>query len=672
MALSSAQEAIYPATEPKLVSWKVVVAGLLLIIASDYYINWSTVILRASKNNKALFPMGLFFPFVVLVGVNLLLSRINLRWALNRGQLCVALGMGLIGSLFPFYGLASYVVGTIAAPYYFATPENGWAELLHPNMVSWLVMNNEDQAVTWFYDGLPPGQAIPWSAWAVPVFWWMTFVAAAACVALCLMVILRKQWVENERLEFPLMVVGMQVAQVDKGDTETPSLLSQPLFRMGFWIGIFAVFWNIISYFYPLIPGLPTTHTEGQWFRWLEGAKPFWVQISIYVIGFAYFARVETLFSFWLFFLFTEIEVATFDRLGFAAGHGGGEAVRSQNFGVLCAYVMFGLWMARGHLKAVFRKVFKGASDVDDFREVMSYRAAVIALVASLLYMVAWLHAAGMEVRVVLLYLFFHRSSLHRNGPIRCRTGTALWGYCLPFNYLDTAPHHGRANSNSIHIDMPGLSLGHVRKNPGISGTSNRANVKTDHPIARRSGAFVRRDRPRRSSRRHICNTPCDIHGLFLRRLQPQSRVESADRASALLRCIRNLDPQPRGTRCGANVIHGVWRIDHSRTHLFEIPLRTPAPPSRSPDATGHLYGAENSIFSISDLDLQINHTKNRRGAPLQKRTTVFHRPADRICHSDIFILRDRQHLLLWTGASGTRILKGDISWQQLIPEHMA
>ena len=407
MALSLSQQAIHAAPAPKAVSWRAVVAGLLLIVASDYYINWSTVILSASKNNKALFPMGLFFPFVMLVAVNLLLERANPQRALNRGELCVALGMGLIGSLFPFYGLASYVVGTIAAPYYFATPENGWAELLHPNMVSWLVMNNEDSAVTWFYDGLPAGQGIPWRAWAVPVFWWMTFVGAAACVALCLMVLLRKQWVENERLEFPLMEVGLRVANLGEREAGTPSLLGQRLFRIAFWFGFFAVVWNIVSFFFPVMPGLPTTHTEGEWFLWLEGAKPFWVQISIYVVGFAYFARVETLFSFWLFFLFTEIEVATFDRLGIAAGHGGGEAVRSQNFGVLCAYVMFGLWMARAHLKAVFRKGFKGASDVDDTREAMSYRAAMIALVAALLYMVAWLHAAGMEVRVATLYLFF-------------------------------------------------------------------------------------------------------------------------------------------------------------------------------------------------------------------------------------------------------------------------
>ena len=565
--------------------------------------------------------------------------------------------MGLIGSLFPFYGLASYVVGTIAAPYYFATPENGWAELLHPNMVSWLVMNNEDKAVTHFYDGLPPGQPIPWRAWAVPVFWWMTFVAAAACVALCLMVILRKQWVENERLEFPLMEVGMQVAQVDKRNGGL-SLLNQPLFRVGFWIGIFAVFWNIISYFYPLIPGLPTTHTEGQWFRWLEGAKPFWVQISIYVIGFAYFARVETLFSFWLFFLFTEIEVSTFDRLGIAAGHGGGEAVRSQNFGVLCAYVMFGLWMARGHLKAVFRKVFKNASDVDDAREAMSYRAALIALVASLLYMVAWLHAAGMEIRVVVLYLFF--TAVAYIGMARFAAELGLPYGDIAYHSITWTPLHimGGQTVTASTLTCQGYLWAMFGKTRGFLGPPIAQMLKLTTPLRVERGPPIRRNRTRRRSRRNICNTSRHIHGLFRRRLQPQSRVESVNWAAALLRRIRNLDPQPGSARCGAHVIHGIRRIDHSRTHLSEIPLRTSAPPSRSPDATGHVYGAKNRILGISHLDLQSDHPQNRWRAPLQKRTTLLHRPANRICHSDIFILRNRQHLLLWTGTPGTRILE--------------
>ena len=402
--MAIAEEKAQPQAQAQIVTRRAIGVGLVIILVADYYINWSTVLLQASKNNKSFWPMGLFFPFLVLVAGNLLLRRIYPRWTLSQGELCVVLGMGLIGSFFPFFGLASYVVGTVAAPYYFATPENGWAELLHPHMASWLVLNNEDLAATWFFDGLPPGQGIPWQSWVAPLFWWMTLIAAAACVVLCLMVMLRKQWVEYERLEYPLMEVGKRITNL--GDDQD-NLLHNRTFWVGASIGFFAVGWNIISYFFPLMPGIPTVHTEGQWFDWLKGAKPFWVQLNLYVLGFAYCARIEASFSYWIFFLFTEIEVVFFDRLGIAAGHGGGEAVRSQNFGVLCAYVVFGLWMAREHLKGVVRKIFTPALDVDDSKEVLTYRAAGIGLILGLAYMVAWLSMAGMEMRVILLYLFF-------------------------------------------------------------------------------------------------------------------------------------------------------------------------------------------------------------------------------------------------------------------------
>ncbi len=394
--------------QARVVTGRAVISGLLLIIASDYYINWSTVILQASKNNKELFPMGLFFPFVALVAINLVLSRVRPQWTLEQGELCVALGMGLIGAVFPFYGLASYLIGTIVAPSYFASPENSWSDLLYPHMASWLVLDNSEGAVTWFYEGLPPGQAIPWRPWMVPLFWWMTMVFAAATVGSCLMVILRKQWVENERLEYPLMAVGMEVAMLDKAQENRPPFLKSRGFWFAFWIGLFSVVWNIVSYFFPLMPGIPTAFTSGHNFEWLTGARPIWVQLNIYVLGFGYFARIETLFSFWLFFFFTEIEVAIFDRLGVAASHGGGDAVRSQNFGVLCAYVVIGLWMARTHLKVVIRKILnREADEADESDEMMSYRAAAIGLVVGVLYMIAWLHAAGMEFRVLGLYLFF-------------------------------------------------------------------------------------------------------------------------------------------------------------------------------------------------------------------------------------------------------------------------
>ena len=252
----------------------------------------------------------------------------------------------------------------------------------------------------------------------------------------------------------------------------------------------------------------------------------------------------------------------------------------------------------------------------------MSYRAALIALIASLLYMVAWLHAAGMEIRVVVLYLFF--TAVAYIGMARFAAELGLPYGDIAYHSITWTPLHimGGQTVTASTLTCQGYLWAMFGKTRGFPGTANRANVEIDHPIAGRAGASIWRNRARRGSRRDICNTPRHIHGLFLRRLQPQSRVESANWTTALLRRIRNLDPQPRGTRCRAHVIHGIWRLDHSRTHLFEIPLRTPAPPSRSPHATGHLYGAENRIFGISHLDLQSDHPKNRWRAPLQERNS--------------------------------------------------
>ena len=64
----------------------------------------------------------------------------------------------------------------------------------------------------------------------------------------------------------------------------------------------------------------------------MPGAPTIWIQISIYILGMCYFARVEALFSFWFFFLLTGIEVAVFDRIGVSVGAGGlGAPLRSSS-----------------------------------------------------------------------------------------------------------------------------------------------------------------------------------------------------------------------------------------------------------------------------------------------------------------------------------------------------
>ena len=390
------------------VTLRSICVGVVVVLLSEAYITWAMMLI-ASRLNKSYWPMGLFFVYAVLVLINVGLARYKVEWSLRKEELQVVLAMGLIGAFFPFFGLAAFMVPTIAGPFYLDTAENGWRELLHEHIPSWIALNNEDGAAKLFFEGLSPSDSIPWGAWIIPMFWWTTLICAIAWLTLCITVILRKQWVDYERLEYPLMKVGIFLAAESDDPDGIAHMVRNRVFRVGFGLGVLAVMWNVISFFYPLVPQIPTTPSATGWFQWLPGAPTFWVQFSVYIFGFAYFARVEALFSFWMFFLITGVEVVVFDRLGVGSsiGEGGLEAVRSQSFGALIMIVLVSLWMARSHLKKVFRKAIYNDPDVDDSNEVLSYRTAVFGLGIGLLYMGGWLHLAGMEFTVLGLYMMF-------------------------------------------------------------------------------------------------------------------------------------------------------------------------------------------------------------------------------------------------------------------------
>jgi hypothetical protein len=76
-----------------------------------------------------------------------------------------------------------------------------------------------------------------------------------------------------------------------------------------------------------------------------------------------------------------------------------------QGQGALFVLVVFGLWLARDHLRDVWRKVFSGDETVDDSQEIMSYRAAVICLVCGYLILAGWLTMSGIALWAALATL---------------------------------------------------------------------------------------------------------------------------------------------------------------------------------------------------------------------------------------------------------------------------
>ena len=126
--------------------------------------------------------------------------------ALRSGELIVVYIMMIIASAIPTWGLVTNLFHILTRPFYYATPENNWEYL-----PSWLAPR--DPAVAQgFYEGLPQGGGgIPWAAWVVPMAAWGSFMMAVYLWMIATMIILRRPWVDTERLVFPLAQLPLEM-----------------------------------------------------------------------------------------------------------------------------------------------------------------------------------------------------------------------------------------------------------------------------------------------------------------------------------------------------------------------------------------------------------------------------------------------------------------------------
>lgn len=242
----------------------------------------------------------------------------------------------------------------------------------------------------------------------MPLFWRLSLVAGVSVFCYSTVAILRKQWVENERLVFPLMALPLHTAKPKDPDEEgfwTVGFLNRPLFWLGLAAGSFGIFWNIISYFSPLFP---TIARDAGAIQFGYHFPPIETRIYPVIIGSVYFIDLDVSLTIWVFRLILTMEMGFLNRLGvdISPTHNAGntEFENWQDLGALFLIVPWSLWMAREHLRAVFRKAFLNDPNVDDQHELLPYRGAVFGWIGSALFIIAWCAASGMSVYTAFVF----------------------------------------------------------------------------------------------------------------------------------------------------------------------------------------------------------------------------------------------------------------------------
>jgi hypothetical protein len=344
-----------------------------------------------------------FFTLVVLI-VNPALRFFRRSWTLSRGELATIYIMGMVACMLPTNGLVGKLISGISGGIYYTTLENNWAHLVTPYIKPWMIVS-DPQAIKGFYEGLSGAEVIPWGAWLRPLFYWMFLFAGVFGTIIASMILLRKQWIVNERLLFPLVQVPIAMIGEREGDTEGGIA---PFFKSrAVWLGVLIPLvinsQLAVHEYYPLIPEWVPIFLH---VRLLNGMITIPWTWNYACIGFSYLLTTKLSFSLWFLGLLTIIEDVVFVRIGFVSGDVIYPNTTSsvypayQGFGALLMFSLIVLWTARRHLREVLHRAWVGYAgtpdEPPDRGEILSYRQTCLLLLGSLTLVGVWLWSSGL------------------------------------------------------------------------------------------------------------------------------------------------------------------------------------------------------------------------------------------------------------------------------------
>jgi hypothetical protein len=385
--------------------------GLFFLVLSSFIVSWAELV-------AGYIPLGYILPPPVIIALLFLLLLINkilkrFNKFLTPPEIAVIFLMMLTSSLITSRSFAGRLLPTIVGVNYFADPVNKWEKLFFPHIKKWLVPWDpsgppKQEIVRGYYEGYFYGEPIPWGKWLEPTLIWSILILLVFFSFFCLAVIMRKQWVEGEKLPFPLVQLPLEM--INEGD----AFLTNRLMWFGFAIPAIVFGLNGLQKVFPSLPEIKVDINLNQYMTthpW-NGMTFFHAYVSFAGIGFFYLLPSQLLFSFWFFYLLFKIEEVIATSFGIEivnAPHAAAQQfVAYQTTGAFFVVAGYFFYTALPHLKRVFKAAIRKEKEEPD--EVMPYRVAFWGLLISIILIGLWSNMAGMAIWLAffefIIYIF--------------------------------------------------------------------------------------------------------------------------------------------------------------------------------------------------------------------------------------------------------------------------
>ncbi|MEI6084620.1 MAG: DUF6785 family protein [Verrucomicrobiota bacterium] len=259
---------------------------------------------------------------------------------------------------------------------------------------------------------------IPVRQWVRPAVAWSILIGGLFAGFLAVNVLMRKQWVEHERFTFPLTILPKTLfaTETDAQGRMYLSIFRNRIMWVGFGIGLFLALLKGLHYYFPALPSPDPGTINFSSYVSSPVMKAFLANVGIgqgghgfglalVLVSIALLIETDILFSLWSMYLL------------FQLWHFGGKAFNftryagypwefQQAMGAFIMYAILAVFVGRHHLANVGRILLRRQPDPGS--EIMSYRAAMLLLVAAILSIVGWGVWTKMGAGAALLFFWLH------------------------------------------------------------------------------------------------------------------------------------------------------------------------------------------------------------------------------------------------------------------------
>ena len=407
---------------------RAVLIGTVLIIANSYWIAYVEMIWHTAHLTTVAMSVNVMFGILAMTLLNMGVRRISPRIALEPRDLLVVYSMLAVGSAFSGHDCIPRLMGLIPYAFRFATPENDWEALLFHHLPEWLVVKHP-KTVNDFYEGevnfFTEGYV---QHWVVPILAWSAVIFLLMLIFLCLTVLLRKQWIENEKLAYPIIQIPLEI-------TTNRHIFRNRLLWIGFGIAMGINLLNGLQFFFPVLPEIPVRKynlniyfTQKPWNA--MGSTP--LRFHPYLIGFSFILPLDLAFSCTFFYLMKKAQLLFGSTVGIVTLQGY-PFLGEQGAGALLALLAIACWAARKHFASMMRQVIRPNRAASE-TEAISPRSAVITLGVCLLLLAVICVRGGMSLWAFAIFISIYLMIVVGLTRMRAELGPPIHaiGYLTP------------------------------------------------------------------------------------------------------------------------------------------------------------------------------------------------------------------------------------------------